>query len=173
MRTVVLGPPPAELEQLIARRRALGLDVYDEVWEGSYHMAPEARLGHAYLQDEVARVLRPYADAAGLTPSGPFNLGDAGDFRVPDWGYHRDIPAPESVYAETAAVVVEILSPDDETFEKLPFYASRDVDEVMVIDGARRSVVVMARSGNAYAEASRSQMLGCEAESIQAEINWL
>ncbi len=44
MRTVVLGPPPAELEALIARRHSLGLDGSDEVWKGEYHMAPVAHL---------------------------------------------------------------------------------------------------------------------------------
>ena len=34
MRTVVLGPPPAELQALIARRHSLGLDGFDEVWKG-------------------------------------------------------------------------------------------------------------------------------------------
>ena len=31
-----------ELEELIARRRALGQDGMDEVWEGEYHVAPHA-----------------------------------------------------------------------------------------------------------------------------------
>jgi hypothetical protein len=37
MRTVVLGPPPAELQALITRRHSLGLDGFDGVWKG--HMA--------------------------------------------------------------------------------------------------------------------------------------
>ncbi|MBO0835758.1 MAG: hypothetical protein J2P28_09590 [Actinobacteria bacterium] len=40
MSTVVLDPVPAEVEELIERRRALGLDLFDEVWAGTYHMAP-------------------------------------------------------------------------------------------------------------------------------------
>lgn len=43
VKTVVLGPPPVEPEQLIQRRRAHGLDTFDEVWEGIYHVAPMAR----------------------------------------------------------------------------------------------------------------------------------
>jgi hypothetical protein len=35
VKTVVLGPRPAELDVLIARRQALGLDTFDEVWESS------------------------------------------------------------------------------------------------------------------------------------------
>lgn len=41
-KTVVLGPRPQELVALIERRQALGLDTYDEVWEGTYHVAPAA-----------------------------------------------------------------------------------------------------------------------------------
>jgi hypothetical protein len=71
MKTVVLGPPPVELERLIERRRAQGLDTFDEVWEGTYHMAPSARSTHAYLDDIVAVLLHPYARAAQFIGSGP------------------------------------------------------------------------------------------------------
>jgi hypothetical protein len=36
MTTVVLGDRPPELEALVKRRRKLGLDTHDEVWEGDY-----------------------------------------------------------------------------------------------------------------------------------------
>ncbi len=74
MRTVVLGPRPPELERLIQRRRELGIDTYDEVWEGSYHVAPAASAAHAYLDNTLAVLLHPYAKAAGLIGTGPFNL---------------------------------------------------------------------------------------------------
>ncbi len=61
MRTVVLGPPPAELQALIARRHSLGLDGFDEVWKGEYHMAPMAHPFHGYLFQEVSALLRPLA----------------------------------------------------------------------------------------------------------------
>lgn len=65
MRTVVLGPPPAELADLIACRRALGLDTHDETWDGDYHMAPAAHPYHGYLYEEVADLLRPLTDTLG------------------------------------------------------------------------------------------------------------
>ncbi len=166
----MLGTRPVELDQLIERRNALGQDLYDEVWEGVYHMAPEARLTHAYLDDQVAIVLHPYARAAGLIGSGPFNLGEPGDFRVPDRGYHRD--TFDAVYAPTAAIVVEILSPDDETFEKLPFYAARGVDEVIIADPDERRVRILARSGDRYDDVDRSALLGIDASSVAGEITW-
>ncbi|MGH9073984.1 MAG: hypothetical protein ACRDZQ_07660, partial [Acidimicrobiales bacterium] len=73
MKTVVVGPPPAALTELIEARRANGLDRFDEVWEGAYHMAPAPRSRHAYLVGEVAVALDPYARDSGLVASGPFN----------------------------------------------------------------------------------------------------
>jgi Uma2 family endonuclease len=40
----------------------------------------------------------------------------------------------------SAELVVEILSPHDETYEKLPFYESLGVKEVLVIDPETRKV---------------------------------
>jgi len=113
MKTVVLGPRPEELESLIRRRQALGLDLFDEVWEGTYHVAPAAHPAHGYVDHNLAVILDPYARAAGLVATGPFNLGTADDYRVPDHGYHRRLP--DGVWVSTAAVVVEVVSPDDET----------------------------------------------------------
>jgi len=40
MRTVLVGRPPQDFEEVLQRRRALGQDLFDEVWEGEYHVAP-------------------------------------------------------------------------------------------------------------------------------------
>jgi Uma2 family endonuclease len=144
VKTVVIGPPPPELQQLVQRRRSLGLDRFDEVWEGNRHLVPVPGLGHAYIEREVARVLRPFADATGLIETGPFNLGRASDFRVPDGGYHRSMPQADALYVATAALVVEVLSQDDETHEKLPFYAAHGVEEVIVVEPASRTVRILA-----------------------------
>ncbi len=37
----------------------------------------------------------------------------------------------------TAALVVEIVSPGDKTWEKLPFYAAHSVDESLIVDPRR------------------------------------
>ena len=34
MATLVNDPPPAEFEALLERRRGLGQDLFDEVWDG-------------------------------------------------------------------------------------------------------------------------------------------
>jgi hypothetical protein len=170
VKTVVLGPRPAELEQLIERRRALGLDLFDETWEGAYHVAPPFRFRHAYLGDAVTAVLRPYAQAAGLIGSGPFNLGHEDDFRVPDLGLHRGMV--DAVYLDTAAMVVEILSPDDETYEKFPFYAAHAVDEVLVVEPDWHLVRIFALQGSHDAETGRSALLGVDAGTLSRAIQW-
>lgn len=168
MRTVVLGDRPLELEQLIERRRALGLDRFDEVWEGDYHVAPEAHTRHGILDDEISGVLRPYAKRAGLIGTGPFNLGGPTDYRVPDRAFHRT--KPTGVYATTAPAVVEILSPDDETFEKFDFYARHGVVEVIVVDPDAREV--QCYSLPSKARVSRSDVLGVDMAELTSAVSW-
>ena len=55
MRTVVLGERPPELDALIARRRSLGLDTFDEVWEGDYHMNPTPPGPHSWIDQQLVR----------------------------------------------------------------------------------------------------------------------
>jgi hypothetical protein len=170
VRTVVLGPPPPELAALIARRHQLGLDKYDEVWDGEYHMAPMAHSSHGELQMVVGFFLRPLAEAAGLVVIGPFNLGQPDDFRVPDLGLHRG--HPNAVWVPTAAVVVEIESPDDETWEKLPFYAARRVDEVLIVSADPRAVTWLILEGGGYVRSEASRLLGPESAALEARIDW-
>ena len=176
MRTVVLEPLPAEVAAFIERRKALGQDHLDEVWEGVYHMAPAPSKAHAYLDDELAAVLRHYGQPCGLVGSGPFNLGEPADYRVPDRGLHRARSA--GVWEATAAMVVEIVSAGDETFEKLGFYAAHGVDEVLVADPVSRTIRIW-RLGKAadagvtgYEEAEASELLGVTVVELTSAIDW-
>lgn len=172
MKTVVLDPLPVELEELIERRKRLGQDCYDEIWEGVYHMAPMARFGHGFLDQQLAELLGPLADAAGLTPTGAFNLGEPNDFRVPDRGIHRGHPDPGAVFLSTAAVVIEILSPGDESYDKLPFYAAHGVDEVMLVDPGERRIRVLVLGSGRYQEAESSALLRIQASDLTTAIRW-
>ncbi|MGH9114976.1 MAG: Uma2 family endonuclease [Acidimicrobiales bacterium] len=172
MKTVVLDPVPVEVARLIERRGRLGQDRFDEIWEGTHHMAPVPRGRHGYLDDQPATLLRPYAEAAGLVGTGPVNIGERDDYRVPDRAYHRRFD-PEAVYYSTAAVVVEILSPDDETYNKLPFYAAHHVEEVLVVEPVRRRVRVLCLAGDGYQDSGRSSVLSAGVEELQARLHWL
>ncbi len=170
VRTVVLGPPPAEISALIARRHALGLDTHDEVWEGEYHMAPAADVAHGWVDQQLAQLLAPLAAAAGLVATGPFNLGSPDDFRVPDRALHRG--RPTGAFLPTAALVVEILSPHDETWEKFGFYAAHGVDEILVASPADRSLSWWVLDGARYVAADPSTLLGPESAGLADRIDW-
>src|SRR6478672_4189153 len=87
MPTLVRDPPPAEFEALLERRRRLGQDLFDEVWEGVLHVNPAPSGRHARIEAQLLAVLQPLAAAADLTAVGQFNLGEnEHDYRVPDGG---------------------------------------------------------------------------------------
>jgi len=58
MPTLVRDPQPVEFEQLLERRRALGQDLLDEVWEGVYHMNPAPAARHADVAQQLAVLAR-------------------------------------------------------------------------------------------------------------------
>lgn len=170
VKTVVLGPRPQELDTLIHRRQALGLDRFDEVWEGIYHVAPAAHPAHGYVDHALAVLLDPYARAARLVATGPFNLGEPDDYRVPDHGYHHRLP--DDVWVESAAVVVEVVSPDDETYAKFDFYAAHGVEELIIADPKDQQIRCYERQGDHYVEAPASHALAVRAEELTLGIDW-
>jgi hypothetical protein len=174
MATVLLGERPPVLDEWLARRRELGQDRFDEVWEGDYHVAPGPSAQHALVDSRLAQVLWPRAERVGLYPSTAFNLGEPADYRVPDGGLHRHLPS--GVFVATAAMVVEIISAGDETLAKLGFYASHGVDEVVVADPAARTIRIWAlrpaAEGMCYADTGHSDLLGVDAVTMAGELTW-
>jgi Uma2 family endonuclease len=172
MRTVILDPPTAGLEELLERRRRAGLDRLDEVWEGELHMVPAPSGEHADIAQQLAEVLGPLARAARLVAAmGDFNLGESErDYRVPDGGVHRQ--RPRGVWHSTAALVVEIISPGDETWEKLPFYAAHHVDEVLIVDPAERQVQWLALARAEYRPVQRSGLIDLSPADLVDQIDW-
>ncbi|HUR74904.1 MAG TPA: Uma2 family endonuclease [Sporichthya sp.] len=170
MKTVVVGPRPPEIEALIERRRALGQDRFDEVWDGDYHMNPVPHVWHGYVDAKIASLLLPYAEAANLIAITQVNIGLPGNFRAPDGAYLRTLP--DAVWLPTAAIVVEVLSPDDETWEKLPFYFQHRVDEICVADPRARTVQWFVRGADAFVEADASPLLGVAVAALAAQIAW-
>jgi Uma2 family endonuclease len=170
--TLVLDPPPPELRALLERRRRAGLDRLDEVWDGVLHMIPAPSGAHADIAQQLAEVLGPLARAAGMFPTvHEFNLGESEqDFRVPDGGVHRQ--RPRGVWHPTAALIVEIVSPGDETWQKLPFYAAHNVDEVLIVDPEKRTVEWLAVGGGEYRPVERSALIESGPADLAAQIDW-
>jgi Uma2 family endonuclease len=170
MPTLVRDPPPVEFRALLERRRRLGQDRFDEVWDGVLHMNPAPHSAHGKIDNRLRAILTPLADRAGLQMSGPFNLGGPGDCRVPDSALLR--PGREAVYLPTAALVVEIISPEDETRQKLDFYAAHRVQELLVVDPQKRSVDWLALGPEGYGPIERSGLIDCGPAALGARIDW-
>lgn len=75
------------------------------------------------------------------------------------------------VWVETAALVVEILSPDD-AWEKLDFCADYDVDKAVIVDSDRKTVAWLRLQDGWYEPTSRSKVLGIEVKGRTSAIDW-
>ncbi|MFZ1925462.1 MAG: Uma2 family endonuclease [Solirubrobacteraceae bacterium] len=172
MRTLLPDPPPAELQALLERRKRLGQDRKDEVWEGVLHMVPGPAGEHAVLGAQVKRLLAAPAAAAGLIVTDDFNVGEGkNDFRVPDGGLHRS--QPRGVWISTAALALEILSPDDETWQKLPFYATHHVDEILILDPDTHQVHWLAlTAADRYEPIEHSALVDLGPAELAQQIDW-
>lgn len=170
VQTLVLDPVPADFDALLERRRRLGIDLHDEVWQGVLHMVPAPHSAHGRLERRVARLLDAPADAAGLEASGPINIGSAEDYRVPDGALLE--PGPDDVYLSSAALVIEIVSPNDETWAKLPFYADHGVRELLIVDPQERAVHWLALHGDRYEPIERSALIDLGAAELAGAIAW-
>ena len=168
MATIIRGPLPAELEQWMEVRRRAGADRFDEVWEGRYVVAPDPHLNHGAVMGDVYALLKPAARQLGLRAALTFNLGRPGDFRIPDAGL---VPGAAGVWHERAELVVEVLSPDDMTFDKLDFYTAHGVRELLVVDWQQRSVRCFALQ-DGQRESDRSEVLGTTTSALVAAVDW-
>jgi Uma2 family endonuclease len=174
----------ADLGAIVAQRRALGQDRFDEVWEGEYRMVPGPRIAHGYVDNQLGLVLEPFARTAGLIGVITVNIGAADDYRVPDRGYFRGLPP--GLYTPTAQIVVEVLSPGDETFHKFGFYAAHGVHEIIVADPDTATVQIHVlndgdgRDGaddtvdgeRSYTRTDRSDLLDLTAAELVAAVDW-
>ena len=171
MSVLIARPFPPSIEAFLQERRRTGADRFDEMWQGVLHVAPAPTGAHDDLLLQVMEILGPPARRAGIFPgAGGFNLGTAEDYRIPDGGIRR--ARSGATYFDTAALVVEILSPNDETFAKLPFYADHAVDEVVIVDPHSRSVRWLGLSGREYVDIDRSSVIALGPDALIQGIDW-
>ena len=134
-------------------------------------MVPAPSGEHADIEAQLLALLRAPAAAAELTVTGQFNLGESDhDYRVPDGGLHRH--RPRGVWHQTAALVAEIVSPGDETWEKLRFYAVHQVDELLIVDPQERSVSWLALEEGEYRPIEHSRLIGLGTGELHELIDW-
>ncbi|MGH9001313.1 MAG: Uma2 family endonuclease, partial [Acidimicrobiia bacterium] len=152
---------------LLEDRRRKGLDGRDEMWEGVLHMVPPAREAHQWVASGTFGAFRPLAIQRGLRPyfeTGVFRTED--DYRVSDLVFARSDQMSGRGVEGGPPLVVELLSPGDETHAKLDWYAGIGVDEVLVIDPETRRPELFVRRGDQMvlvgAEPVRVETLGVE-----------
>ncbi|MCA9791040.1 MAG: Uma2 family endonuclease [Candidatus Eremiobacteraeota bacterium] len=138
MRAVMASVPPEILEW----RKRTGADRFDEMWEGVLHMVAAPNREHQDFRWSLETFLRlRWSRCQQFKVYSEVNVAPAGDwprnYRIPDLilltpeRYHID---RNEFFEGAPEVVVEIRSPDDESYEKLAFYAALGVPECWIIE---------------------------------------
>jgi Uma2 family endonuclease len=152
-------------ERLRAERAASGADRYDEMWEDVYMMAPMPNHEHQLLVGRFTRVLGEVVTDAELGDVVPgVNVSD----RVAGWESNYRVPDVAVFLKTTRAVnhdqfwyggpdfVVEIVSPHDQTREKLGFYGAIGTRELLVVDRDPWRLELYRHDGNSLPRVSTS-----------------
>lgn len=142
---------------IIEERRRLGIDTYDEVWDGGYHVNPYPLLEHQRLCTDLLVQVAPWLSGDRGRLMLGINIIDAAagwdDYRCPDLVFIAEARlqrlSREGMRGEGPDAAFEIRSPGDDTYRKLPFYAALGVREVVVIDRDTKRVEVFRLDMNA------------------------
>ena len=102
--------------------------------------------------------------------AGSGTVQEEGDYRVPDGALVR--ARPDAVFLPTAALVPEIVSPGDETWEKLDFYAARGMEELLIVDPQQKTVSWMGLEAGEYKHLKRSRLIELGAAELAEQIDW-
>ena len=134
---------PSTVKEIRSERSKKGLDKYDEVWNGVVVVMPLPNNEHQTLVGKLTLTVGAALDWPNdhrILPG--INLSDRvkgwkKNYREPDFAVFLDTnPAKDCVthWVGGPDFLVEIVSPDDQTREKLPFYEKVGTREVLVID---------------------------------------
>jgi len=103
--------------------------------------------------------------------AGTIAIGSKGEHCVPDVAVLR--PGYEPQWNVSAALVIEIVSPNDDTWEKLPFYAAHEVDELLIVDPAKHEVSWLGLEAEAgYRPLERSRLIELGPADLVEQIDW-
>ncbi len=168
-------------EEFLEERRRLGHDKRDELWEGVLHMVPPGSFAHGTVSIELAVALRAMAKRRGLlaraSEIGVFNPAVDKSYRVPDVSVGRPEHVSERGF-EGAELVVEVLSPNDESRKKFDFYARVGVREVWLVEPKTREteLYTLRTDGSGYdripfiARLATSPVLGITLEIVDGPL---
>lgn len=163
----------SQADEMIADRRTRGIDTYDEVRAGVYYVVPAGSAAHGRYQARLIALLEEVL-TQGYVVTGPINVGQATDYRVPDCAVIAgDAYDDATVWFEAAVLVGEVLSPGDEYIDKLGHYWRLDVEEIVVVDPTAHVVEIGRRDPHVrgrYAPAHRCELAGLSGQEIAARI---
>jgi len=158
-RAVLWQIPP----DLAARRKRSGADRHDEVWEGVVHMGPEPTNRHQDVAGAMfGWIQRHWQRRRRGKVFYQCNVARPG---IPDW--REDYRAPDLVLLKPPRfdrdadsrfdggpdVVVEVYTPGDESYDKLPFYFAIGVDEVWIVHRDTLAQELFARGESGFVRA--------------------
>jgi Uma2 family endonuclease len=140
MATVILDRRLAE--RVREERAAAGSDRWDEVWEGTYMMAPMPNPEHQELVGGFVDAFRESFRGKNAKIYPGVNVSDRevaweSNYRCPDVAvYLSGNPAKECAahWCGGPDFAVEIVSDDDRTRDKIPFYASVGTRELLIVE---------------------------------------
>jgi Uma2 family endonuclease len=142
MRVLLLKPDRKWLEE----RHRLGHDRFDEVWDGVLHVVPSPSAEHQGFEGDLEAVLRPLVIPQGFKVFHNLDLldrqkGDI-DYRQPDIAIVSPVDVMTRGINGRAELVIEIRSPDDESYEKIPFYEKCRIPEYWIVNPVTRAFEV-------------------------------
>ncbi len=174
-RAVLLDMPPS----IEAWRRRTGADRCDEVWEGVLHMGPLPNFDHQDLEFHLEAWLRAHwAKRTRGRVSHQRNVAQPGradwqhNYRGPDLVLVRParLSRDRNEYIEGGPdVIIEIRSPGDESYDKLPFYFEVGVEEAWIVDRDTKVPELFVRGAKAFrrAKANRAGWLVSKVTGVQ------
>lgn len=142
-------------ESILETRRRLGHDRFDEVWEGVLHMVPFPTTRHQRVETELLVAFAEIARPLGLYVFGRTAIydpavSDDSDYRGPDVMVTDRRHISRRGVEGNALVLIEIVSPGDESRDKLPFYARNGVREVWLLDPRAWTIEILVLDAGKY-----------------------
>lgn len=162
-------------DMIIEQRRRCDGDRHDEVWDGIYVMLPLADLEHQRLVGAFTYVLQTVVSEAGMGIVYPgANVTD----RTDDWKFNFRCPDVVVVLKESAKrcrargaallggpdFLIEVQSPGDATLEKLEFYGSIGVRELLVVHRDTKALELFRLRRGAL------RSVGCSPDSLKSRV---
>jgi Uma2 family endonuclease len=156
---------PYRERRIKTERKSSGTDRLDEVWDGVYFMPPLPNNEHQFFQIQMALALQ---SALGSLDQGTVYPGVNVSDREKGWQKNYRCPDVAVILPGCKAkncgthwfggpdFAVEILSPKDRSREKLPFYSSVGVRELLLMDRQPWSLELFQLQGKDLISSGRS-----------------